>query len=64
MISRLVGAAVVAVVVYLVCIFVGGLLAQINLPVADFVGAFIKTYAVVLAILAALWYFVKGGVSW
>lgn len=61
LISRLVLSLVVAIVVWLVCVFVGELISAMNVPIAAVVGGFLKTYAVVLAILAFLWYFFAGG---
>lgn len=60
MLSRIVLAVVVAVVVTLACILVGGLLAALTVPVATTVGNFLKTYATVIGILAGLWHFFSG----
>lgn len=62
-IPRLVIALVAAIVVWLICVFIGGLIQQMNVPIAAFVGAFLEKYAVVLAILAFLWTFFKGGLT-
>jgi hypothetical protein len=64
MIARLVLAVVVGVVVILICILVGGLLMATNISLAVAVGAFLKAYATVLGLLAALWYFFAGGLNW
>jgi hypothetical protein len=61
LISRLILALVVAIVVWLICTFVGDLVSAMNVPIAGVVGGFLKTYAVVLAILAFLWQFFAGG---
>jgi hypothetical protein len=60
LIQRLVLALVVAVIVWLVCFFIGGLLAMMNVPLAAYVGDFLQRYAVVLAVLAFLWAFIRG----
>lgn len=60
MVSRLILAAAVAIVVYLVCIFFGGLFLSLNVPIAAFVGSFLKTYAVVLGVLAGVVSFATG----
>ena len=57
LISKLVLAVVVAVVVILGCILVGGLLIAVNVSVAVVVGGFLKTYATAIGILSGLWYF-------
>jgi hypothetical protein len=63
MISRIVLAVIVGVVVFLVCVLVGGLLATLAVPFAVTVGNFLKNYAGILGLLAALWYFFAGGIS-
>lgn len=64
-IARLALALVVAVIVYLVCVFIGGLVAQMNVPIAAYVGHFLETFAVVLAVIAFVWYFFAGsGYVW
>lgn len=63
MISRVVLAVVVGVVVFLVCILVGGLLATLKVDFAVTVGNFLKNYAGVIGLLAALWHFFAGGFS-
>lgn len=60
MLSRLVLAVVVAVVVTLGCILVGGILATLNVDVAVTVGNFLKTYSGAFGVLAGLWYFFTG----
>ena len=54
-------AAIVGAVAYLVCVFVGGLLASLGIPPAEFVGKFLKEFAWAIAVLVALWYFFAGG---
>lgn len=63
MLSRVIIAALVGVIAYLVCVFVGGLLASMGIPIAAFVGGFLVQYAVVISVLAALWQFFAGGFS-
>lgn len=62
MINRIVLACVVAVVVYLVCVFVGGVvLTSLAVPIVVQVGRFLEQYAGVIAALAGLWHFFSGG---
>ena len=63
MLSKLVIALVVGVVVFLACTLVGGLLATTGVPFVITVGIFLKTYAGLLGLLAALWNFFAGGFS-
>lgn len=60
MLGRIILAVVVAGITILACILVGGLLMELNFNPAYAVGAFLKTYATVIGILAGLWYFFKG----
>jgi hypothetical protein len=61
MLVRLILAAIAGAVAWLVCIFVGGLLALTGVPIAVFVGDFLKQWAIVISILVAIWYFFAGG---
>jgi hypothetical protein len=62
MLSRVVLAVVAAVIAYLICVFVGGvLLVQLQIPIAVAVGRFLEQYAPVISVLAGLWYFFSGG---
>lgn len=61
MIARIVLAIVVGVIVYLACILVGPLLADLKVSFAVTVGGFLVAYAPVIALLAALWHFFSGG---
>lgn len=56
MLRRVILAAVVAVVAYLVCIFVGGLLVALDVPVVAALGSFLKSFASVISVLVFLWY--------
>lgn len=60
MLSRIVLAVVVAVVVTLACILLGGILITLRVDIAVAVGAFLKNYSGVLGILAGLAYFFGG----
>lgn len=60
MVQRIVLAVVVGVVVALACLLVGGLLATLKIDFAVSIGAFLKNYAGVLGLLAALWHFFAG----
>jgi hypothetical protein len=62
MLSRIILAVVVAVVAYLICIFVGGvLLVSLGVPIAVAVGRFLVQWATVISVLAGLWFFFAGG---
>lgn len=63
MLRRIILGVVYAVVAYLVCVFVGGLLFAVNVPVAAAVGAFLKEFAGLISVLVFL-YTVAVGVSW
>lgn len=60
MLNKLVLAVVIGVMVTLACILLGGLLASLSVSVAVSIGDFLKTYAGVLGVLAALWYYFAG----
>jgi hypothetical protein len=62
MLARLILAAVAGVVTWLVCVFVGMILSDLNVPIADSVGHFLRAYAVVIGFLAALVYYFGGSV--
>ncbi len=65
LIGRIVLAVVVGVVVYLVCLLVGPLVMGLHASFAVTVGGWLVTYAAVLGLLAALWYFFAGGgIAW
>jgi hypothetical protein len=61
MLNRIVLAAVFAVIAFLVCVFAGGLLVTTGVPLAVFVGGFLKEWATVISILVFLYYFFVGG---
>ena len=63
MLSRLVIALVVGVVVFLACILLGALLANIDIDFVVTIANFLKNYASLIALLAALWQFFSGGFS-
>lgn len=63
MLSKLILAVVVAVIVTLACILVGGILITLTISIAVTIGSFLKDYAGVLGVLAGLWYFFAGGFS-
>lgn len=60
MLSRIVLAVVVAVIVTLACVLVGGILITLDVSVAVAVGAFLKDYSGVLGVLAGLAWFFSG----
>ena len=61
LLARLVLAVVVGVVVYLLCLLFGPLVADLKASFAVTVGSWLTTYAGVLGLLAALWFFFSGG---
>lgn len=62
MLSRIIVAVLVAVIAYLVCVFVGGvLLVSLQVPIAVAVGKFLEQYAGVISVVAGLWHFFAGG---
>ncbi len=61
MLNRLVIAVIIGIVVTLICIFVGGLLSTMTISWVVATGVFLKTYAALLGLLAALWHFFQGG---
>ena len=61
MIARVVLAVIVGVVVFLACVLIGGLLSDLKVDFAQTVGGFLQTWAAVIGLLAALWYFFTGG---
>lgn len=61
MLSRIVLALVVAVAVGLGCMFLGSVLGDMKVPIAETVGAFLKSWGWVIGVLAGLWYYFTGG---
>lgn len=61
MLSKLVLSVVVAVIVTLACILLGGILVALKVDIAITIGEFLKDYAGVLGVLAGLWHFFAGG---
>lgn len=61
MLSRIVLAIVVGVVVTLVCTLVGSLLMTFSIGWVTATGAFMKSFASLLGLLAALWWYFSGG---
>jgi hypothetical protein len=60
MLTKIILACVAAVVAFLICVFVGGLLATTGVPIAVFVGGFLKEWATLISILVFIWYFFGG----
>lgn len=64
MLGRLILAVLIGVAVWLMlCMFLGGVLIMLEAPPAVFVGNFLMKHAMVISVLAALWYFFTGGGS-
>lgn len=61
LLRKLVLAVVVGVVVTLACVLIGIVLAALRVSVAVSVGDFLQSYASVLGVLAAIWWFIRGG---
>ena len=59
-IMRILWALGMAVLAWLICIFFGGLLALTHAPLMAYVGAFIVTWAVLIAVLVFIWVFFAG----
>lgn len=57
MLNRIGLAIVIAIIVTLVCILLGGILLALNIAIATTVGDFLKDYAGAIGILAGLWHF-------
>lgn len=57
MIRALVLAVIVAVAVGLGLTLLGGILADLGVPIAETIGSFLESYAFVIGVLAGLWYF-------
>ncbi len=60
MLNRIVLSVLVAVVVTLACILVGGILITLTVAVAVTVGQFLKDYGAVIGVIAGLWYYFSG----
>lgn len=56
MLSRIILAVVAAVIAYLLCIVVGGILVALNVSIAVVIGGFFKEFAGVISVLVFLWY--------
>ena len=61
LLMKILYALAVAVAVYIICVFFGGLLVLIAIPVVAYVGNFIKEWATAFAVLAFIFAFVSGG---
>ena len=59
--SKLILAAIAGAVAWLVCVFIGGLLAVTGVPILAYVGDFMKQYAIVISIIVFVWYLFAGG---
>ncbi len=57
MIVKIFQSILVAIVVFLACIFLGGLLELINIDFVEYIGEFIQKFALVFAIIAGLWFY-------
>lgn len=60
LVVRAILAVVVGAAVFLVCAFVGELLAKSGIPIAADGGAFIREWAKAIGLLVAVWYFFTG----
>lgn len=57
MLRQIILAVVVAVVVTLACVLLGGILITLKVDIAQTIGEFLKSYSGVLGVLAGLWFF-------
>jgi hypothetical protein len=62
LLSRIVKAALVGAIVFILCMLFGGLLALIPTPPTAFLGHFIEQWAVAFAVIAALWVLAGGSI--
>lgn len=60
-IGRVILAIVVGAIAWLLCMFIGGLLATLAIPPIVFVGHFLKDWGYVIGVLVGLWFFFAGG---
>ena len=63
MIRKLILAVVVAVVVTLACILLGGILDSLKVQIAITIGDFLKSYGAVIGVLAGLWFYFAGSLN-
>lgn len=59
-IFRVIWAGAVAAVAWLICVFLGGILALTHQPILAYIGNFIETWAILIAVIAFLFAFVGG----
>lgn len=64
MLSRVVLGVVVGIIVMLACTLVGGLLMSFEISWVVAIGAFLRLYASLLGLCAALWYAFAGYSRW
>ena len=60
LIMRILWALAVAVIVWLICVFLGGFLALAGQPMVTYVGTFIERWVTLIAIVAFIFAFVGG----
>lgn len=60
-ITRVIQALLVAVVVGLICILLGGVLVTLKVPIAVTVGGFMQEWGWVIGVVAGLWFYFGGG---
>jgi uncharacterized membrane protein YvlD (DUF360 family) len=59
--TRIVQAILIAVVVGLVCILLGGILVTLKVPIAVTVGGFMEEWGWVIGVVFGLWFYFGGG---
>lgn len=64
MLSRIVLAVLTGVLTTLACVFVGGLLVTMEVSWVVATGSFLREFAGLLGLVAALWYFFAGYAHW
>lgn len=63
MLRNIILSVIVAVVVTLACVLIGGVLIALEVEIAVTIGQFLKSYSGVIGILAGLWHFFAGNTN-
>lgn len=61
MIRRIMLALLVGIIVWLLCQFFGGVLGAMEISWITAAGTFLKTFAGLISLVAAVWYYFAGG---
>lgn len=57
---RIILAVIVAIAVWLACLFLGVVLGTLNVPLTDAIASFLTHWGWTIGVLAGLWYFFTG----